>query len=521
MAQALARGMFPTPEPSSLRPSSKGQSGPRTLSLSFTGSIGYSPAPLTSNPSPTNSDIAERTRRRVTRRLIPWLFFLYILAYLDRVNISAAALGLELPPEKGGFSFSKEFLGFASGVFFWGYWILEIPSTLSVVKWGARWVFVRILILWGICSTLCGFLGKPILSALLGWIQIGNFDLLSYHFGGLDGTRPGDQLLILRFLLGFFEGGFFPSVIVYLSLWFRPEDRARAIASFMAAIPIASVLGFPVSSLISTFEGWGLEGWRWIFIFEGVAPVLAGFVTVFFLPDRPEKASWLPPEEREWLQGELQREESKKTAVGHFAWVNKLGLVLLLTAAYFCFNVSTYGISMFMPKILQTQFQIDPGRRALVILVAALPFIPAFLVMLAVGRHSDKTGERIWHVALPLLLQGMGIAAAALFDGVGQVSAYIMILWVGSVYYAYLPAFWPLPKTFLGTVVAASAVGFINMIGNLGGSYGPNLVGKAAQGEASFGPALWKIAPFPIVAAVLIVAMGYFHSKNQRSEGKS
>jgi ACS family tartrate transporter-like MFS transporter len=454
--------------------------------------------------------LPERARRRISRRLIPWLFFLYILAYLDRVNISAAALGMGLPPEKGGLGFTTEFIGFASGIFFWGYWILEIPSTVSVVKWGARWVFVRILVLWGVCATLCGFLGKPILATLLGWIQVGGFNVWGHSFTGVDGTQPADQLVILRFLLGFFEGGFFPSVIVYLALWFRPEDRARAIASFMSAIPIASIIGLPFSSFLSLLDMQGLEGWRWILIIEGIAPIGAGVLTLFFLPDRPEKAAWLPSDECRWLRDELDREDAGKLHHGHFAWVRKFGTVLLLTSVYFCLNVSSYGLGMFMPKILQLNFHIEKSMTALTILVAALPFIPALICMRLNGWHSDRSGERVWHVAIPLFLQGVGVAAAAYFDGVGLVSAFIMILWVGSCLYAHLPAFWPIPRTFLGVVVAASAVGFINMIGNLGGSVGPYIVGKAAEGQSTFAPALWKIAPFPIVGAFIIIAVGHF-----------
>jgi MFS family permease len=454
--------------------------------------------------------LPEKTRRKIARRLIPWLFFLYVLAYLDRVNISAAALGMELPPEGGGLGFSEEFLGFASGLFFWGYWILEIPSTVSVVKWGARWVFARILLLWGVCATLCGFLGKPILTTLLGWIHVSGFNALGHSFAGLDGTRAADQLLILRFLLGFFEGGFFPSVIVYLSLWFRPEDRARAIASFMSAIPISSIIGFPISSLISRLDWAGLEGWRWILILEGIAPIAAGVLTFFLLPDRPEKATWLAVDECRWLRSELDKEDAARTAHGHFIWMRKFGLVLLLTSVYFCLNVSSYGLSMFMPKILQHQFNIDKSQKALAILIAALPFIPALICMRLNGWHSDRTGERVWHVAVPLFLQGVAVAAAAHFDGVGRVSALIMIFGVGSCLYAHLPAFWPIPRTFLGVVVAASAVGFINMLGNLGGSVGPTIVGKAAEGQATFAPALWKIAPFPMTGAVIIVVAAHF-----------
>src|SRR5437868_5716218 len=290
------------------------------------------------------ANIGERTRRRVTIYLIPYLFFLYILAYLDRVNVSVVQSRLQEPVELGGAGFTREIFGFGSGLFFWGYWILEIPSTVSVVRWGARWVFVRILILWGICAALEGSIGTPFASKLFSWVPhvaehgsvIDGLDhVLNMAFGWIAALfgHKGDleivcgvaqcinglhdsakhQFYFLRFMLGFFEGGFFPSVIVYLSHWFRTEDRAKSIASFMAAIPLSSMCGMPLSGLIAEKVHWfGLPGWRWIFILEGIAPILAGFATLFFLPDRPNKAAWLPPDERDWLLGELDREHKAK-----------------------------------------------------------------------------------------------------------------------------------------------------------------------------------------------------------------
>src|SRR5204863_1436400 len=191
----------------------------------------------------------------------------------------------------------------------------------------------RILILWGICAALAGFMGMPILSQIFGWMGFP--------------VNPKFQFYTLRILLGFFEGGFFPSVIVYLSLWFRPEDRAKAVASFMAAIPLSSMLGMPVSGLLLEVRWLGLAGWRWVFILEGILPILAGFTTIFLLPDRPHRAAWLPPLEREWLMAELDREHRGKQHAGHWAWVHHLGMVLLLTAVYFCLNVTSYGLSTF------------------------------------------------------------------------------------------------------------------------------------------------------------------------------
>src|SRR5205085_6174643 len=190
---------------------------------------------------------------------IPFLFGLYILAYLDRVNVSVAGLGMGRSPSEEGLGLTPKILGFGAGIFFWGYWILEIPSTLSVLRWGARWVFVRILVLWGLACALLGTIGTPWADAAFGWLP-------TFH------PDPAvNQFYCLRFLLGFFEGGFFPSVILYLSLWFPPRDRARAIAVFMAAIPASSLLGAPVSGLMLRMDAFGVVGWRWIFILQGIA----------------------------------------------------------------------------------------------------------------------------------------------------------------------------------------------------------------------------------------------------------
>lgn len=482
------------------------------------------------------ADIGERTRRRVSLHLIPYLFFLYILAYLDRVNVSVAQLGMEKPPDDDGLGFVRSISGFGAGMFFWGYWMLEIPSTVSVVRWGARWVFVRILILWGICATLVGFIGTPFMSHLFAWVPhipdtsfVNGLDsTLTFLFGwlarGFGRTEPlavfagsvatinglsenaVDQFYFLRFMLGFFEGGFFPSVIVYLSHWFRAQDRAKAVASFMSAIPLSSMLGLPLSGLLLGVNWFGLTGWRWIFILEGVVPVAAGFATLFFLPNRPAQAKWLPPDEREFLEKELDTEHQGKLGHGQFAWVHHIGIVLLLTVVYFCLNVSSYGLSMFMPAIIKSQSGLS-GTMASVL--ASLPYVTALIAMQLNGRHSDRTGERIWHVAVPIALMSVGLWIAAKCDGIAVLPVVVMIACVGTFMYAHLPAFWPIPTMFLGATAAASAIGFINMIGNLGGSVGPTMVGKLAEGQTSFAPALMRLAPWPLVAAAIILVVGY------------
>ena len=472
--------------------------------------------------------LGERTRRRVSLHLIPFLFFLYILAYLDRVNVSVAALAMEEGPEVGGLGFSREVIGFGAGLFFLSYWILEIPSTITVVRWGARWVFVRILILWGICAALVGMIGTPFGNSLFAWLphvpEHGTFFNLFDDFfrnrsistpaefvNGLPHS-PKNQFFFFRFMLGFFEGGFFPSVIVYLSLWFRAEDRAKAIAGFMSAIPLSLVLGVPVSGLLLGVHWFGLPGWRWIFLLQGIAPVIAGFVTLFYLPDRPSTAKWMPEEERDWLAAELEREHQAKARQGHWVWVRHLGAVLLLTAVYFFSNLTSYGLTMFMPAIIRSQSGVTSQMASF---LAALPYFMGLIVMLVNGWHSDRTGERPWHAALPLALMSAGIWLTAMFDGVSVLPVIVIIFGVGTFLFAHLPAFWPMPTMFLGATTAASAIGFINMIGNLGGSVGPSVVGNLAEGQTSFAPALRAIAPWPFPAAALILHAGYTQRKRR------
>ncbi len=466
-------------------------------------------------PAPLDA-VGQRARWRVFWRLIPFLFFLYILAYLDRVNVAVAGLGMGRSPSEGGLGFDRAILGFGFGIFFWGYWILEIPSTVSVVHWGARWVFIRILVLWGICAALVGTIGTPFAAHLVGWIpplrnpiHVYPFDQITWFIPPL--KDPEYQFYFFRFMLGFFEGGFFPSVIVYLSLWFRTEDRAKAIAMFMAAIPLSSAVGNQISGWLLEVHWLGWQGWRWIFFLEGVAPVLAGFAAIFLLPDRPSTAKWLPPDERGWLSAELDREHQGKQHHGHLAWVNHLGSVLLLTGVYLCLNITSYGLSSFMPEIIKSQSGVSDRTASL---LSSLPYAVGFVAMLVNGWHSDRTQERPIHVAIPLTLLSLGIFAAAQLDGYGMWPVLIMVFWVGTCMYAHLPAFWPIPTMFLGATTAASAIGFINMIGNLGGYFGPMWVGKVANNQTSFAPALMRMAIFPVIGALVILAVGYLRRKH-------
>ncbi len=503
--------------------------------------------------------LAKRTRRRVWLRLIPWLFFLYIFAYLDRVNLSVAGLKMQHPPQEGGLGFDTDVIGLGFGLFFWGYWLLEIPSTVSVNRWGARWVFVRILVLWGLCAAAVGTIGTPFADWLFGWIP--HMPQASGWLGQATGfinqlsDSPKHQFYFLRFMLGFFEGGFFPSVIFYLSLWFRTEDRAKAIAAFMAAIPFSNLLGVPLSGLLLEVNWLGLTGWRWVFILQGIVPVLAGFATIFVLPDRPATVTWLPDDERAWLLGELEREHHGKKVHNHWIWVLHLGTVLLLTLVYFGQNLASYGLVSFLPSIIKSILNLKTedthsligmkmSTDQLATYLSGLVYFMGLLGMLVNGWHSDRTRERPWHAAVPLALWGVGIALTAMLDGQGIWPMVMLVFGVGTFMFAHLPAFWPIPTMFLGAVAAASAIGFINMLGNLGGFVGPKLIGDRAKGQLSaevtcqtigllasgegqgpliatanlmprkfepprFAPILWLLAPWPIISAAVILIAGY------------
>jgi MFS transporter, ACS family, tartrate transporter len=483
--------------------------------------------------------LAERTRRRVTLHIVPFLFFLYILAYIDRMNIAVAKLGMTEPLERGGLGFDNAIIGFGTSIFFIGYWILEIPSTLWVERRGARWVFVRILVLWGLMAGIMAAIGTPVAAAMFGWLPhlnegSGFFSGAAGFVNGL-GHDPKCQFYFFRFMLGFFEGGFFPSVIVFFSHWFRPEDRARAMASFALAMPLSSVVGYPVSVLIKNNIAWfGIEGWRWIFIVEGIIPVLAGIATIYLLPDRPSEVKWLTNEEREWLSGELEREKLQRKQLGHFGWHNHLAMILLLTAVYFCTNVTAYGFSTFMPTIMQSYLsglpevirswfgltgKPDPQtlkdrQDFAATILATLPYCMSMLALLFNGWHSDKTRERTWHAAIPMAMGTVGVLLVWLCTGQPLLAILVIIFVLGACLYTHIPAFWPIPTMFLGASAAASAIGFINMIGNLGSFLGPNVIGEKA--DTSIPDALLRIAPWSIAGAAILVATSVFGRRRMR-----
>jgi ACS family tartrate transporter-like MFS transporter len=417
------------------------------------------------------TDIAERTRRRVTRRLLPYLLLLYLIAYIDRTNIGVAKLQMQ-----GELNLTDAVIGFGAGIFFVGYFLLEIPGTLIVERWSARKWIARIMISWGVVASLMGLIGTK-------WMNFASAE---------------QQFYWLRFILGLAEAGFFPGVVVYLSHWFRPEDRARAKARFMIGIPISTLVGVPISRAILENVHWaGWSGWRWVYILEGIPAVVFGIITLFYLTDRPGEAKWLPEDEKQWLVGELAREKARQPHAGRADWSTAFRhpQILLLALIYFCGVTSTYGLTFFLPSITKNMQGLSVTEQTI---VTMLPYFCSLCAMLWNGRSSDRHQERRWHTAIPYMLFGAGLTASVLSgDFVGLSIAFLCLAGAGQ---SAHPAFWTLPTMFLSGSAAAAAVGLINSVGNLGGFIGPYVVGYLKTATGDFRAALWFLAGSALAA---------------------
>jgi ACS family tartrate transporter-like MFS transporter len=422
-------------------------------------------------PTRESAAIAKRTRRRINRRLLPFLFLLYIIAFLDRINISFA--GLDMTRELG---FSDQVFGLGSGIFFVGYVLLEIPGTLLVELWSARKWIARIMISWGLVGSLTGLI------------------------------HTAHQFYWARFILGVAEAGFFPGVVVYLTHWYREQDRARAMAMFMSAIPIAQVVGAPISGALLGIHWLGVSGWRWLLILEGVPAVIAGFVALFYLTDRPRDARWLSAAERDWITAELDLETRAKPGSRMSVWQSCRRVfqdrdVILLTSVYFLGACGQYGFSFWLPKMIQ---KLSGFGSSEVALIAALPFLASWPAMLLLSWSSDRTGERRWHTAAAYVALAAGLAGSV-WAGGNIVLGVVMFSLAGIGISARLPAFWAMPASLLGGATAAASVGFINCIGNLGGFAGPYLLGALSTATGSYSIGIWVLCAASVVAALLIL----------------
>jgi len=416
-------------------------------------------------------DLETRTIARVTTRLVPFLILCYFVAYLDRVNVSFASLTMNKD-----LGISATAYGFGAGIFFLSYFVFEVPSNLFLERFGARKWIARIMISWGILSGATAFVQGE------------------YSF------------YLVRFLLGIAEAGFFPGIIFYLTLWFPAAYRARIIGYFMAAIPLSSVLGYPVSALLLELDGLaGLHGWQWLFIVEAVPAVILSAVVFYYLTDRPADAAWLAPEQRTWLANRLTLEQRQREAVQHFTIMQALlnPKVLALALVYFGAVACNYGIGFFLPQIvkgfglttLQTGF------------VGTIPYIVGAFAIIYWGRRSDQKQERKFHAAFALLVAAVGIAASTFLPDPTMKMIALSVAAFGV--FGALPVFWTLPTSFLSGAAAAGGIAIINSIGNLSGFVGPYLVGYIKDQTGSFNGGLLCLAAFGFIAMVIVLVLNH------------
>jgi ACS family tartrate transporter-like MFS transporter len=423
--------------------------------------------PATSRPDLTLS-LALRTRRKVTRRLMPFLFLLYVVAYIDRINISFA--GLQMTGELG---FSDRVFGLGSGIFFIGYVALGIPGALLVERWSARKVMAGTMLVWGCVASATGLI----------------------H------TAP--QFYAMRVLLGVTEAGFFPGMITYLGHWYRAADRAKAVAMFMIAIPASQVIASPISAMLMKVHWLGLGGWRWLLLLEGAPAVACGIASWIYLTDRPRQAHWLDAEERDDLDTALVRERTQAASAAPISPLRALWHrdVLLCAGAYFGGTAGNYGLSLWLPKMLQSLEGLTTTETTL---LTAIPAIFAIPVMLGVGWNSDRAGERRWHAAIPRILAAMALGALAIQStGVAVALLLFSIAFAGIV--AAYPPLWAIPGTFLSSSAAAASIGLINSIGNLGGFAGPYLIGFFSDRNGTYLGGLWVMVVALAFSAVCVL----------------
>lgn len=416
---------------------------------------------------------------RVRRRLLPFMFLLYIVAYLDRVNIGFAALQMNRD-----LGLSPAVYGFGAGIFFIGYFLFEVPSNLIMARVGARAWIARIMITWGLISASMMFVRGP-----------------ASFYG-------------LRFLLGVAEAGFFPGMILYLTYWFPARDRAGAISLFMTAVALAGVVGGPVSGALLTMRGAaGLTGWQWMFLMEGIPAVLLGIITLAYLPNGPEDAKWLTDEEREVLLTQLKPRPATHGLMGSEGLPGRGGTarpggsvlralsdpgVWVFSLCYFGIVCALYGIGFWLPTILQGLSGLPDFTIGL---LSALPYIVAAIGMVLIGRHSDSIGERRWHVAGSAFLGAAGFLLSATTKSPTWALISISIAAFGI--FGAMPTFWTMPTAVLSGTGAAAGIALINSIGNLGGFLGPYAIGLIRSHTPSFGWALVALAGALVFAGAL------------------
>jgi ACS family tartrate transporter-like MFS transporter len=418
----------------------------------------------------TSADLARATLATVGRRLLPFLLLLYVIAWLDRVNIGFAALQMNTD-----LGLSDAVYGFGAGIFFIGYALFEVPSNLILVRVGARLWIARIMITWGILSVAMMFVQGPV------------------------------SFYVLRFLLGVAEAGFLPGIIYYLGQWYPAADRARAVSWFMLAIPLSTVVGGPLAGLLLELDGWhGLHGWQWLFLVEGLPAIVLGFVVLGYLTDKPEQAAWLEPAQRQWLAQRIASEHrvaherhgiGLKAAFFHpTVWL--LGLIL------FACQTGSYGLTLWIPQIVRG---ISGYSDFTVSMISALPYVAAAIGMVAIGASSDRRNERFLHIAIPSAIGGLGFIASAYFVSPLPAMIALTVAAVGDL--GTRGPFWALPTRFLTGSAAAAGIALINTMASLGGFVGPTMVGFVREVTGSFAGGLVFLAVLLLLAACAALAL--------------
>jgi D-galactonate transporter len=421
--------------------------------------------------SPESGVDAAAVYRKVTWRFVPFLMICYIVAYLDRVNVGFAKLQM-----LSDLKFSDTVFGLGAGVFFLGYFLFEVPSNILLHKVGARRWIARIMISWAIISGAFMFVSTPF------------------------------TFYVMRFLLGLAEAGFFPGIILYLTFWFPAQRRARMVCMFMTAIPLAGLIGGPLSGwIMESFAGvLGYHGWQWLFVLEAVPAIILGIAVLLYLDDGIRPAKWLNESEKRMLEAAIEKETQSKVAHPSLRALFADPRVWLMALIYFCCVMGQYGLTFWLPTLIKTA-----GITGVlnIGLFTAIPYAAAVITMLYLGRSSDKHGERRWHLVIPLLLGAIGLVGSALAGTTNTAVAIVFLSIAAAGVLSSAPLFWSLPTAFLNGVAAAAGIAAINSVGNLAGFASPFLIGAIKDVTHSTNIALYLLAGVLVAGAVIVMSI--------------